>query len=202
MFLLTLFASNAEAGGIGIIGTAGTHQDRFYAYDLDDNPYRISAQRPDYGVGLQAVLGDRDDFWVGTARVWMQQDAPQSDAGVQAKATEEGWKKVTDADVPVENTLTYAFRDTPRNIGAASAGVQWRLWGEPLGFQLSLITNVGAGFLTTDSTEYLFTQIGPGVHYTLNDRIQVNAEVAYEMRYRKSFYHGSTFNLGVRYLID
>ena len=201
MFLLaTALTATAEAGGIGIITTAGTHQDRFYAYDLSDTQYVISAQRPDYGLGFQAVLGDRDDKWVGTARLWAQQDAAQTAEGVNAKAAAEGWNKQTEEGL--ENELTYAYRDEPRSIGMATAGVQWRLWGEPLGFQLNLITNVGAGFLTTDSSEFILAQVGPGVHYTLNDRIQVNAEVGYEMRYRKSFYHGSTFNLGVRYLID
>ena len=200
ILLATVLSTNAEAGGIGIITTAGTHQDRFYAYDLSDAQYVISAQRPDYGFGLQAVLGDRDDKWVGTARLWAQQDAAQSDVGHNAKAREEGWKPTTEEGL--DNELTYVFRDEPRTLGLASAGVQWRLWGEPLGLQLSLITNVGTGLLTVDSSEFLLAQIGPGVHYTINDRIQVNAEFGYEMRYRKSFYHGSTFNLGVRYLID
>lgn len=200
ILLATVLSTTAEAGGIGIITTAGTHEDRFYAYDLSDTQYRISAQRPDYGLGIQAVLGDRDDKWVGTARVWAQSDAAQSDAGINEKARAEGWKPTTDDGL--DNELTYVFRDTPRTIGCAVAGVQWRLWGEPLGLQLSVVTNVGAGFLTLDSSEFLMTQVGPAAHYTLNDRIQVNAEVAYEMRYRKSFYHGSTVNFGVRYLID
>lgn len=200
MLLLALMSNPAEAGGIGLITTAGTHRDVFYAYDLSDTQYEIARQAPHYGGGLQMVLGDANDKFVGTARLWFQQDAAQKGAGVQAAAREQGWK-ATDEEGNA-NDLTFAFRDTPRSLGLATAGVQWRLWGEPLGFQLNLITNVGAGVMTADSTEFVLTQVGPGVHYTLNDKIQVNAELAYEMRFRKSFSHGSTFNLGVRYLID
>lgn len=200
MLLLALMSNPAEAGGIGVITTAGTHSDVFYAYDLSDTQYAVRRQAPDYGVGLQMVLGDANDKFIGTARMWMQQDAAQSDASVNEAAKEQGWKGTDEDGNP--NPLTYAYRDTPRNLGLATAGVQWRLWGEPLGFQLNLITNIGAGFMTTDSTEFILTQVGPGVHYTLNDKIQVNAELAYEMRFRKSISHGSTFNLGVRYLID
>lgn len=200
MLLLALMSNPAEAGGIGLITTAGTHSDVFYAYDLADNQYAVRRQAPDYGMGLQMILGDGNDKYVGTARLWLQQDAAQNDDGVKAAAQDQGWKGTDEEGVA--NPLTYAYRDTPRNLGLATAGVQWRLWGEPLGFQLNLISNVGAGFMTGDSTEFILAQVGPGVHYTINDSIQVNAELAYEMRFRKSFSHGSTFNLGVRYLID
>jgi hypothetical protein len=199
-----VFASApVQAGGMGVIATGGTHQERFYAYDLSDteriqNTYIYDQMRPNYGFGLQGILGDRDDNFVGTAKFWYQSDAGQTDEGIGENAVSEDGSTAKDA----EGELVYKHRQASRGIGLATAGVQWRLWGEPMGFQLSAITNVGAAFMTSDSSEFLLVQVGPGAHYTLNKRLQVNAEVVYELRYRKSLRHGASGVVGVRYLFD
>lgn len=200
-----LFASApAQAGGIGVIANGGMHQERFYAYDLSEtdrvqNTYIYNQMRPNYGFGLQGVLGDRDDNFVGTAKFWFQSDAAQTDEGVKQNA--ESTDDNTTAG-QAEGELVYTYRQDPKPMGLATAGVQWRLWGEPLGFQLSAISNIGASFMTPDSTEFLLAELGPGAHYTMNKRIQVHAEVLYQVRYRKGFRHGASGNVGVRYLFD
>ncbi len=199
-----VFASApALAGGMGVIVNGGTHQDRFYAYDLSDteriqNTYIYDQMRPNYGFGLQGILGDRDDNYVGTAKFWYQSDAAQTDEGIGQKAVSEDGSTAGQA----EGELTYAYRKQSKGMGLATAGVQWRLWGEPLGFQLSAITNVGAAFMTPDSSEFLLVEVGPGAHYTLNKRVQINAEVVYQARYRKGLRHGASGTVGVRYLFD
>ena len=200
-----LASAPAQAGGLGVIVNGGMHQERFYAYDLSEtdrvqDTYVYNQMRPNYGFGLQGVLGDRDDNWVGTAKFWYQRDGAQTDEGVlkNAQSTENKNKTAGDA----EGELVYEYRQVAKSMGLATAGVQWRLWGEPLGFQLSAITNVGAAFMTPDSTEFLLLELGPGVHYTIDKRIQVNAEVLYQGRYRKGYRHAATANVGVRYLFD
>ena len=194
----------AQAGGMGVIVNGGLHQERFYAYDLSDtdrvqDTYVYNQMRPNYGFGLQGVLGDKDDNWVGTAKFWFQNDAAQTDEGVKQNAVSD---ETGNTAGQAEGELVYAYRDYAKPMGLATAGVQWRLWGEPLGFQLNAITNVGAAFMTPDSTEFLLVEVGPGAHYTMNKRIQVNAELLYQVRYRKGFRHAATANVGVRYLFD
>jgi hypothetical protein len=44
--------------------------------------------------------------------------------------------------------------------------------------------------------------VGPGVHYAFSKQLQVHAEVAYQVRYRKAFSQGATMTSGVRWLFD
>jgi hypothetical protein len=190
-----LSSSAALAGGLGVVGSSGFHTDPVYAYDLSDTQYRVTQMRPHYGAGIQAVLGDRDDRFVGLAKFYWVQDAGQVDNDIPAGAKNAGY--TGDA-----SELSYAVRETPINVGMATAGVQWGLWGDPLGFQVNAISCIGAAWATADAREFLFVEVGPGFHYSVNNRIQVNAELAYQMRYRKGFEHGVNLNAGVRFLFD
>lgn len=190
-----LTSSAALAGGLGVVGSAGLHTDPVYAYDLSNTQYEVNQMRPHYGMGIQAVLGDRDDRFVGLAKFYWIQDAAQADNNIPDGAKNAGY--TGDA-----SELSYTVREESINVGIATAGVQWGLWGDPLGFQLNAISNIGAAWATPDAREYLFIEVGPGFHYSLNNRIQVNAELAYQTRFRKGFEHGVHLNAGVRFLFD
>jgi len=89
-----------------------------------------------------------------------------------------------------------------REIGEVSAGLLWGIWGDPTGLQLNVLTALGAGVLTTDSTEYVLVEVAPGVQYTKDDRLQFYASAAYQGRWRKGLAHGPRAMAGVRYLFD
>ncbi len=178
----------AEAGGLGIDFIGGTH---------------TTQQRPTWGIGLQAVLGDRDDDLIGIMRFGYINDLPaSSDVGTDV----EGFN----GDAPSQITGMFDCADENaddsvcgnRAVGTVSAGLQWRVWGDPAGFQVSLLPSVGAGITTADSTEYIQIQFGPGAHYALSKELQVHAEVVYQARFRKSLTHGASMTTGVRWLFD
>ncbi len=191
-----LFTTSAYAGGLGVISTAGVHQENVFAYDTELTQYKIGQQRPMYGIGFQAILGDVDDDFVGVAKIYYLGDTPPQRAGVQEAAKSQGWNPSEDGD------LEFAARTGIRPMGVATAGLQWGVWGEPTGLSVNLVGNLGASFMTSDATEFLLAEVGGGAHYALSDTLQVNAEAVYRMRFRKDFFHGGGFNLGVRYFFD
>lgn len=187
-----LFSTTAYAGGLGVISTGGVHTEHVYAYSEDLTQYKVSQLRPSTGIGLQAILGDFDDDFVGVAKIfWLGDFGPQNQ-GIQAAAKAQG----------AEGEVTYALREGIRPTGIAMAGLQWGVWGEPTGLEVNIITNLGAVFMTTDATEGLIAELGVGAHYALNDTVQVNAEVAYQARFRKTLAHSVGINLGARYFFD
>jgi hypothetical protein len=191
----------AEAGGLGVDILGGTHTEKVYFFDANSEKFLEKQQRPNWGVGIQAILGDRDDALIGIMKFAYTSDAPaSSDVG-----TPEGFS----GDSPTEVTARFACDDEaagdpcgPRPVGTISAGLQWRVWGDPMGLQVSLLPSVGAGMVTLDSTEYLQIEFGPGVHYAFSKQLQVHAEVVYQARYRKGLTHGATMTSGVRWLFD
>lgn len=185
------FASPAFAGGLGLMGTFGLHNEPVYFYDAanDNAQYRLNQTIPNYGAGFELVLGDRDDRILGTLRGYMVQDAPQ-----KAPAT------ITQIVNP--NNVVAAHRDTPRNIGMASVGLQWGIIGSPDLFQLNAVVGLGSGFLTNDHTEFLFLEGGVGAHYQFARSMQAFGNVMYSMRWRKGAQHGPIAYAGVRYLFD
>ena len=56
--------------------------------------------------------------------------------------------------------------------------------------------------MTDDAREFLVVELGPGAQYSVNKRIQVNAEILYQARFRKGFDHAVTGTVGARYLFD
>lgn len=199
--LATTFApAPAVAGGLGIDLLGGTHSEKVYFYDAEDTKFSEVQQTPTWGVGFQAILGDRDDSLIGIMKFGYISDAPaNSDVG-----TPDDFQGDV-SQVTARLGCDDEFADNPcgpRGLATISAGLQWRLWGDPMGLQVSLLPSVGAGIVTTDSTEYIKLEIGPGVHYAFSKNLQLHAEVGYEVRYRKVFYQGATMTSGVRWLFD
>ncbi|MCB9765160.1 MAG: hypothetical protein H6739_35630 [Alphaproteobacteria bacterium] len=192
----------AFAGGVGVFTTGGFHQENIYVYDSYDveNPDTVQTivyqQRPNYGFGIQGLLGDRDDRVLGLMKFYYMSDSPPIDSGVIDKAQAKGAE-------PGEDGLLYALpRTEARPMGLALAGVQWGILPDPGALQLNAVTSLGAGVLTNDNTEFILAEVGAGAHYGLTEQIQINAELAYNLRIRKNFYHGVNANLGVRFMFD
>ncbi|MFT5585074.1 MAG: hypothetical protein ACI9VR_002662 [Cognaticolwellia sp.] len=189
-----LVSTPALAGGVGLIGGGGMGTTPIYAYeDGNSNPYIINQLRPRTGFGAQVVLGDRDDRFVGVGRFYWQAQLPQTDVGVEDAAAAQG------AEGPVQ----YAINTDTINVGIGTAGIQWGIWGDRTGgLAINALTCIGAGIMTADAREFLVLELGPGVQYSLNKRVQVNAEILYQARYRKGFDHAVTGTVGARYLFD
>ena len=173
----------AHAGGIGILATGGMHLEKIYFYDDNDSQFLQKQYPSNYGLGGVAILGDRDDRILGVMKFFYQADTAPDPA------------LVTDPDV------TFAVREETRQLGIATAGIQWGLLGDPNGFQAGLVTHFGAGVVTVDNTEFLVAEVGPMATYTMGT-LQVFAEVNGQARFRKSLYYGGSGYLGVRYLFD
>lgn len=185
------FSSPALAGGLGLLGTFGLHGEKVYYYDADDDfqQYSLNQTIPNYGGGLELILGDRDDRIMGTLRAYWMQDGPQ-------KAPN------TVAGIVNPAGATFAHRSTAANVGMASVGLQWGIIGSPDLFQLNAVGGVGSGFLTVDHTEFLFFEGGIGAHYQFARSMQVFGNVLYSGRWRKGYEHGPIAYAGVRYLFD
>lgn len=189
-----LSASDAVAGGIGVITTAGVHQENIYAYDQELIQYSVTQLRPNLGAGVQGLLGDRDDRIMGYVKMYYMIDSPQVDNDISAKVKAE--------NEGVEGAVVYAVREDPRSVGVASVGVQWGLLPNADAFQLTAISGIGAGALTIDSSEFILVELGAGAQYALTEQLYLHGELAYQGRYRKSFDHGAGVNVGVRFMFD
>jgi hypothetical protein len=183
---LALVPSSALAGGIGLVTTVGGHGDRVYSqtadatgeYHENDPENQIN---PNYGVGFEVVLGDKDDKLSGVFRGYLLQDSPQQEP--------------QDGEVK-------EWRTDPRNIGVVTAGLQWGIVGDPTGLQLTAVANAGAGLFTTDLTEYLTGEAGVGATWTIQRHVQLAGTITGGARYRKRFYPTTNAYVGVRYLFD
>jgi hypothetical protein len=195
LLLLTsaaLHSSSALAGGIGLLGTAGFHQARVYYYDAEDNQVLNRQNCLNSGVGIEAILGDKDDRFLGVARGYYLVDSPP-----------------TDPPAPTVDDPVDALPEGPTRIGMATVGVHWGVIGDPTGFQAHIGTHVGAGMVTVDSTtgegssqEFLLGEVALGAHYHFARSFQVYADVAYGTRYRKEFSPGGNAYVGFRYMFD
>jgi hypothetical protein len=196
-----LGASNAYAGGIGVVATGGAHTELVHYYsnaDANGNPYANFRDYDQYqlpmtlahgGAGLELMLGDRDDKITGVLRGYYNIDAPQQDPSEVAS-------EVAPAQVVSEH------RDKANHIGIAKIGVNWGFLGDPGGFQFGVVSLVGAGFLTNDHQEFLTADIGPSVQYRMSRSTAVFADVTYTLRWRKRASHGAAAYAGFRYLFD
>ncbi len=187
-----LHSSSALAGGIGLLGTAGMHQARVYYYDVDDTQYLNRQNKLNTGFGIEAVLGDKDDRFLGVARGYYLIDQPP-----------------TAPEAPLVDNPTYAVPDIATHNIAATVGVHWGVIGDPTGFQAHIGTHVGAGIVTLNpetqegtSQEFLIGEVALGGHYHFARNLQVYVDAAYTMRYRKSFSPGANAYLGFRYMFD
>lgn len=202
----SFFSAPAHAGGIGVIGVGGVHQENLYVYDDADvrgpetNQWVVHQRRPSYGFGVQGMLGDRDDRVQGIFRFYYLQDAAAQSDGVAEAAVE--LAAADDVDVSAGDLIFATPNPNPRHLGVATAGVQWGILPEPGALQIIAVSSIGAGALTTDSTEFVLVELGGGATYRITETIELNGELVYDMRIRKAFYHGASANVGVRFLFD
>ncbi len=192
---LILASGQAYAGGIGLIGAGGLHQDRVYSYQMDAESGDISQApvdvqyNPSFGGGIELMLGDRDNKVLGVVRGYYYGDAPQS---------------VPAGDTGVGNSA----RQSLRHVAMVTGGMQYTLVGDPQAFQLVLIGSLGTSFLELDPSEevdlrpYAVAEAGPGITLFLTDSIQLAASTGFGVRYSKRPYFTGTGYVGLRYLFD
>ena len=171
---------------VGLVTTAGMHGDRVYSYDVDaagDATQNTPENQlnPNYGGGVEIVLGDKDLKVSGVFRGYYLQDARQQD--------------------PKEGTV-YNVRTVPRDLGIVSAGIQWGLVGDPGNIQLTAVSTIGSGVFTTDLAGFITAEAGVGGTWMAARRVQVAASVTGGIRYQKRFYPTTNAYAGVRYLFD
>ena len=179
--------STAFAGTIGLQTMVGMHQERAYYYSQAGDQGIDNQSRPNYGVGIETLVGDKDEKVQGLMRLSWMQDSPP-------KAPDTGG--IDDADVPK------AYEEGPRNVGVLGLGVQWGVLGDPTGTQMNITSLVGSGFLTNDNTEFVLIEVGVGGTHNLSESLQLTGTLAGTLRYRKHMSVGPTANIGIRYLFD
>lgn len=180
-------SQDAHAGALGTVATAGFHQERAYYYTRRGEQHRETQLRFNSGLGIEALVGDKDEKIQGLLRlVWM------SDA------------QATNPDTGDELLPEHPDYDSlkNKNSGLLALGVQWGLLGDPSDKQLVLTSLVGSGFITTDNTEYVMLEVGAGGTYNLTETLQAHANVAVTVRNRKQLSFGPNMYAGIRYLFD
>lgn len=186
--------SVSEAGSFGLYGQAGLHEGKAYYYRSDGKQGVDSQYRPNAGTGFEMMLGDKDDRLIGLLRIGWRHDWPLNNPTYTVTNDEDG------------NPYTYTHPDyesvPARDDGALTVGLQWGVWGEPTGFQVTALTALTSGFWTIDNLEYFSPEVGAGVTYTIADQIQFHGTVTAAPRYRKQLYLGANSYVGVRYLFD
>jgi hypothetical protein len=179
------YASPALAGGIGLIANGGVHEDFVYYYSQDLEQGHDVQNRPNYGGGLEVIMGDKDARVQGAARFFYMADAAQ-----------------LEPDTGKVESPQYVFRDEVRNVGVVTTGVYWGILGDPEKLELNVNTFIGAGVFTVDNSEFILGEAGIGGKYQLSEHFQVFANVAAAVRYRKMFFGSGNSYVGVRYLFD
>ena len=175
------------AGAIGLQTSAGLHQDRAYFYSQSGDQGLDNQTRPNYGIGLETLLGDKDEKVQGVLKLSLVQDAPlkEPDTG------------------DTDNALfPAAHEEGARSVGVLGLGIQWGVLGDPSGTQMTVTSVVGSGFLTTDNTEFVLLEAGVGGTHSLTETLQLAGTLAATMRYRKGASFGPSAYIGVRYLFD
>lgn len=154
----------AEAGSFGLYGKTGLHEGKAYYYRSDGKQGVDSQFRPNVGTGFEMMLGDKDDRLIGLLRIAWNHDWSLQNPTYTVTNDEDG------------NPYTYTHPDyesvSPRDDGLITVGLQWGVWGEPTGFQVTALTALTSGFWTVDNLEYFSPEVGAGVTYTIADQIQ------------------------------
>jgi hypothetical protein len=184
------FASNAYAGGVGVFGQGGVYQERLYYHRADPRlgttgPFQEKQLLPMGGLGLEVLLGDRDDKIAGIARVYYQAEGAQPDPSGK-----------------VAGNLIVNRRETMRHVGVFSVGLQGGLIGNPDTGMLTVLGLIGSGFLTNDHTEFVFGEFGVGGTYRLNRSLELHGSAMGHVRFRKWARGGATGVAGIRVLFD
>ncbi len=180
-------SSVSFAGAIGLQTSAGLHQDRAYFYSQSGEQGLDNQSRPNYGVGFETLLGDKDEKVQGVLKISLIQDAPlkEPDTGDTQNAV-----------------YPAAHEEKARSVGVLGLGIQWGVLGDPSGTQMNITSVVGSGFLTTDNTEFVLLEAGVGGTHNLSETLQLAGTLAATMRYRKGASFGPNAYLGIRYLFD
>ena len=180
-------SSVSFAGAIGLQTSAGLHQDRAYFYSQSGEQGLDNQSRPNYGLGFETLLGDKDEKVQGVLKISLIQDAPlkEPDTG-----------DTNNAVYPAEH------EQSARSVGVLGLGIQWGVLGDPSGTQMNVTSFVGSGFLTTDNTEFVLIEAGVGGTHNLSETLQLAGTLAATMRYRKGASFGPNAYLGIRYLFD
>ncbi len=189
MLAIALLAATpyAEAGGFGLLGTGGMHTDRLYYYQENaigeyTQMEPVNQLNPNAGGGVELIVGDKDYKINGLFRLYYELDWPV---------------------VAPSGDYTYNLRtDEGRHVGVIDAGLQFGVIGEPEALQGVIVGLIGAGFLTSDQTEFAQAQVGIGGTYTIARHLQFHAEATGGARYRKRLYPLVSGTAGVRYLFD
>ena len=185
---LVLTASQtAHAGGVGTLVTAGFHQERAYYYTRSGEQHRETQMRVNGGLGIEALVGDKDEKIQGILRLLWVSDAPPKTPD-------------TGGEILPEHPDYNSLKNT--NTGVLGLGVQWGVLGDPSDKQIVVTSVVGSGFITTANTEYVMVEVGAGGTYNLSETLQATANLALTVRNRKHLSFGPNMYAGVRYLFD
>ncbi len=183
---------SARAGGVGLMGAAGLHNERAYYYNAEGVQGIEQQYRPTLGGGLEVILGDRDDRIRGVARGYYLRDAPQKEPTPAGLAD------------PI-----FDIREAPMHCGIGSVGVLWGILGDPGAFQAHLVTHVGAGIVTVNgetdeaaSLEFVLAEAGAGAEYKIARDVEIYVDAVFSGRYRKRVFPGANGVLGVRVIFD
>lgn len=206
----TGFSPAALAGGVGLNIIGGTHSESVYVFDAQDTKFEITQQQPAYGLGLQVLLGDRDDDLQGVMKFSWIANSPANHEGVQTPDgfdAPEGGYQMSGRFACDDNGNPQDFLESHQacgttNVATASAGLQWRIWGDSDEMMATFTPSIGAGVMTADSAEYLQVELAPGFHYAISDELHLQTEIAVQLRYRKSGSFGVTSYTGFRYMFD
>ncbi len=185
---LVLTASQtAHAGAVGTLVTAGFHQERAYYYTRSGEQHRETQMRFNGGLGIEALVGDKDEKIQGILRLLWVSDAPPKtpDTGNEILPEHPNYDKLKN-----------------NNTGVLGLGVQWGVLGDPSDKQIVVTSVVGSGFITTANTEYVMVEVGAGGTYNLSETLQATANLALTVRNRKHLSFGPNMYAGVRYLFD
>ncbi len=185
-------STDAHAGGLGLVLNTGLRQDTAYYYRADGEQGQDGQLRPTNGFGVEMLLGDRSDPIQGIVRANMIVDSPVNNPDISGES---------DQDLIVHPDYE-SDEVSSRKTGAVAVGIQWGIWGDPEGFQLIANSLVGSGFITPDNYEFLLIEPGFGFNYTMQERFQLNVNLAAQARYRKALTMSGNLYAGFRYLFD
>lgn len=197
----SMLAAPAYAGGIGFVGHGGIHTERVFYYSnlseggspIDDPQqypqFRQGQVLPQFGGGLEFILGDRDDKIIGVFRAVYNMDTAQRDPKDTAK------------DVNSDNVVS-DHRAQARHVGIASMGLNWGIIGNTDSAIFGFSAHVGSGFLTTDHNEFFQIMVGPTMNYRVARQASIFVDLQYLMRVRKDVDHGAHAVAGLRYMFD
>jgi hypothetical protein len=176
------------------------HTDHAYAEDGSEAALNDDTQYPQYemsqllmhgGGGLALVLGDRDDRFLGTFRLYYLGDSPQKNPA-----------DVTNEQFVQPEHVVAAYREDMRHLGMGMVGLSWGFIDLGDTMRLGVTAHLGSGFLTNDHTEFLALDVGPTWTWRTSRTTQVYADIPWQMRWRKGASNSVNVFGGFRYMFD